>query len=540
MPKKKTVASLQSLCLEYVADNMEDIWAKVYSADDNLDSNHLNDTVGPFSILVGPQVQELFRLMRRRGRLTSAVLHLLLVPQLTELDMSSCPQQVRGSLLHLITVKCKNLSSLDLHGCDQIPADALVNLVTSLPCLKKLCLSQTQCDTQVLSAVGSCCPKLCKLDIKECVKLSADSLFYLTYNPLSQSFCSQDLQVLETGPQGPGMNRHDVIWALVFVLLALPRLETLFHNDIAEALCLIYMQQFDDAQIPVGFPALQDMTWDKMANFPNQENSRIMLGLKEIFRVDDYSWPMAQAVCPRLEKVSVNFATRAVLDLNIWSCRHLSHLTISCRERRDMRELLPVVTHLGSQLQSLSVNGFSFREKFSFHALLSHCLNLQKLRIHFRSPVMHGPGTDPKLEALELDFSLSPHEFPWLHDFSLKHLDTMIPLASQNIVLLKESLQYLLKHSPSLVKLQLAGLPFSLDEVFEKILEPPGAALASLQQLTLAKTSVSLGTIYKLLSLDNELCFLELFLCSGIHWKEYAGLLHMVSTEGLKLDIKWI
>nr|XP_008121892.1 PREDICTED: uncharacterized protein LOC100552956 isoform X2 [Anolis carolinensis] len=461
MPKKKTVASLQSLCLEYVADNMEDIWAKVYSADDNLDSNHLNDTVGPFSILVGPQVQELFRLMRRRGRLTSAVLHLLLVPQLTELDMSSCPQQVRGSLLHLITVKCK-------------------------------------------------------------------------------SFCSQDLQVLETGPQGPGMNRHDVIWALVFVLLALPRLETLFHNDIAEALCLIYMQQFDDAQIPVGFPALQDMTWDKMANFPNQENSRIMLGLKEIFRVDDYSWPMAQAVCPRLEKVSVNFATRAVLDLNIWSCRHLSHLTISCRERRDMRELLPVVTHLGSQLQSLSVNGFSFREKFSFHALLSHCLNLQKLRIHFRSPVMHGPGTDPKLEALELDFSLSPHEFPWLHDFSLKHLDTMIPLASQNIVLLKESLQYLLKHSPSLVKLQLAGLPFSLDEVFEKILEPPGAALASLQQLTLAKTSVSLGTIYKLLSLDNELCFLELFLCSGIHWKEYAGLLHMVSTEGLKLDIKWI
>ncbi|KAH0630465.1 hypothetical protein JD844_013506 [Phrynosoma platyrhinos] len=472
----------------------------------------------------GSLVQELFQLMQKRGRLTSAVLRLFLVPQLMELDLSLCPNQ--------------NLSSLDLHGCNEIPAAGLVELVMALPCLKKLRLSQTQCNTQVLTAVGSCCQQLCHLDIRECVGLSPDSLFYLTYDPFSQSFCSQSLEVLEAGPQPAGTNAQDVIWALVFVLLALPNLEGLFHNDIAEAMCLIYMQRFDNAWIPPGFPSLEDMTWAKSSNLPDQRRPRVMLGLKEITCLDEHSWPMAHAICPCLEKVSVTFTTRAILGLRFWTCCHLTHLTIGCRGRRDMRELLPVAANLRDHLQSFSISGFSFRDKLSFHVLLSHCLNLQKLSIHFRSPVMQGPRIEPKIAALSWDFSLPPHQFPRLCRFSLRHMDTMIPLPSQHIGLLKECLVSLLKHSPCLVNVELAGLPFALDEVLTDVLEPPGTALVHLCRLTLAENSVSLSTIRRLLSSDNELCYLELFLCSGIHWREYAELLQIVSNEGLKLDIK--
>uniref|UniRef100_A0A8C5SDM1 Uncharacterized protein n=1 Tax=Laticauda laticaudata TaxID=8630 RepID=A0A8C5SDM1_LATLA len=87
-----------------------------------------------------------------------------------------------------------NLSLLYLQRCSRIPSDALVDLIESLPSLKKLDLSDTQCNTQVLSAVGSTCRHLCELNISDCKRLSPDSLFHLAYDVTAGSFSCQGLQ----------------------------------------------------------------------------------------------------------------------------------------------------------------------------------------------------------------------------------------------------------------------------------------------------------------------------------------------------------
>lgn len=50
MPKRRSIRSLERLCLENVAGNMQQLWAKDY-ADNYLDEYHFRYIMGPFSEL---------------------------------------------------------------------------------------------------------------------------------------------------------------------------------------------------------------------------------------------------------------------------------------------------------------------------------------------------------------------------------------------------------------------------------------------------------------------------------------------------------
>uniref|UniRef100_A0A8C5SFQ5 F-box/LRR-repeat protein 15-like leucin rich repeat domain-containing protein n=1 Tax=Laticauda laticaudata TaxID=8630 RepID=A0A8C5SFQ5_LATLA len=193
MPKRKAARPLRALCLENVAANMQLLWAKDY-AERSLDEHRFRYLLGPFNDLAGCLVRELIDFMGIKRRVTRPVLHLLLVPQLTELDLGRCSQLVTKDVAQMISSRCKNLSLLYLQRCSRIPSDALVDLIESLPSLKKLDLSDTQCNTQVLSAVGSTCRHLCELNISDCKRLSPDSLFHLAYDVTAGSFSCQGLQ----------------------------------------------------------------------------------------------------------------------------------------------------------------------------------------------------------------------------------------------------------------------------------------------------------------------------------------------------------
>ncbi|XP_042304109.1 uncharacterized protein LOC121920894 isoform X2 [Sceloporus undulatus] len=107
MPKRKSVPSLEKLCLENVVKNMERLWLKHCAMDGSLDRDHSHDMKGPFSILAGSLLHELLNIMRKRKLMSPALLHLFFLPQLKELNLRPWSQQIGGTIAHIISVRCK-------------------------------------------------------------------------------------------------------------------------------------------------------------------------------------------------------------------------------------------------------------------------------------------------------------------------------------------------------------------------------------------------------------------------------------------------
>ncbi|XP_032079417.1 uncharacterized protein LOC116512863 [Thamnophis elegans] len=533
MPKRKAARPLRALCLENVAANMQQLWAKDY-VERSLDEQRFRYVLGPFSDLAGCLVQELIEFLGIKRRVTRPVLHLLLVPQLTELHLRRCSQLVTKDVAQMISSRCKNLSVLNLDSCSRIPSDALVSLIESLPSLKKLDLSDTQCNTQVLSAVGSTCRHLSELNITDCKRLSAESLFHLAYDVTAGSFSCQGLQLLLVDGLEPSGRSRDLIWALAFVLLALPSLLFVENEFVSDALQEILDQQFAAAQVAPRFPSLKELVQRRMAMRTDQTGSRLTLPLKELLEVEETFLPTVCAVCPHLTKAVVLLDDGSALSPAFYTWRTLTNLTLDCSRPRNLAELLPVAAVLGAQMQFLSVDGFYVRDELSFHTLLNRCPNLQKFTASiFLS--LRGQGRPPP----EQEAVLTPPRFSHLTEFTLSlcHLHTSAP--SQPIPRLRANLLSVLQNSPCLETLELFYLPFGLDEVFEKVLEPRGAALVRLCDLFLLQCQVSISTIHLLLAADNQLNSLHLDKCPDIYRGDYEELLRKVSREGLDLHIEW-
>ncbi|XP_070612897.1 uncharacterized protein [Erythrolamprus reginae] len=526
MPRKKAARRLRELCLESVAANMQLVWAK--------DEQRFRHPHGPFGDLAGCLVRELIEFLGTKQVMTRPVLHLLLAPQLTELDLQKCSQLVTADVAQMISSRCKNLSVLYLQDCSRIPSKALVDLVKSLPSLKKLDLSDTQCDSQVLSAVGSTCRHLCELNISDCKQLSADSLFHLAYDVTAGAFSCQALQLLFADCLEPSENSRDLVWALAFVLLALPALHFLENEYVSEALQEISSQRFPALPAHPRVPSLEELVRRRVAMRAGQDGPRLTLPLKEILEVDEALLPTICALCPQLAKATVLLFEGSALSPAFYTWRTLSDLTLDCSGPRKLAELLPVVAALGAQLHTLSIDGFYVREDVSFHTLLRRCPNLRK----FSATIFlflrdEGGGGPPEQEA-----ALAPPRFPHLAEFtlSLAHLHTSSP--SQPIPRIRASLLCVLQNSPRLRSLDLYSLPFGLDEVFERVLEPRGAALAELGYLSLHECQVSRATLHCLLAADNQLHELHLNKCPDLGRADYEELRRKASQEGLALNIE--
>ncbi|XP_034994844.1 uncharacterized protein LOC118096765 [Zootoca vivipara] len=544
MPRRKEVPPLQRLCLENVAGNMSCLWLKDY-ADKYLDEYHFRYIMGPFSELAGSVVQELLQLMGQSGRLTRPMLHLLLVPHLTQLSLSTCPKLVTKAITDIITVRCKNLSFLDLRGCSRIPADSLVDLAELLPGLLKLNLSGTQCNTAVLSAVGSSCRRLRELDISACARLSGSSLLHLAYDSTAGAFCCPALQVLAASDLEPSASGQDLLWALVFLLLALPSLKSLASSLVTDAVCLVHHQDFRRAQIPLHFPSLEELARRHRApSFTGEGSAKLTLPLREMLEVSEESLPAICAACPYVARATVFLADRPGKGQSpLLSWHRLAHLTLSCQETRHLGELLPLASTQGSQLQTLSLGGFSLKDPLSFPTLLSHCPNLRELSASFCAPQLpscHWEAGANGDGGLDLDVGLLPlRKFPRLCDFRLIFSAPDTPWPSLHAAVLSATLLPLLRNSPCLETLELIHMSFPLDGLFQKVLETPSTPLAHLRKLSLAHSQVSAQTAHLLLSSESQLGQLDLQGCPDVTRGDYDQLLRRVRRERLDLLVLW-
>ncbi|XP_074848256.1 uncharacterized protein LOC142012283 [Carettochelys insculpta] len=546
MPKRKAVASLSSLCLGNVAQHMQSVWVRDYS-ENYLDEYHFRYIMGPFNELASCLVQDLLRLLGESRRLTRAMLHLLLVPHLTALNLRTCPGLVSNAITQLIAVRCKNLSCLELSGCSRVPAAALVELAEGLPGLTKLGLAETQANTQVLAAVGACCRRLRELDISHCQKVAPGSLLHLAYDPTESVWCCPALRVLLARgiePQGPG---QDLLGALAFLLLALPSLEFLANSHLPEALCLIHTRQIHGPPPAVGFPSLEALAQSRLGPHAAGGNSWLTLPLRRAEEVEGPFLATFCSVCPEVAEVAVFLGDDPAPGWGSLAWSRLTQLTVNCTGRRErgLAEMLPVVQGLGARLQSLSLHGFSFDNEFSFCALLNCCPNLCAFSSHLSVPTMPPqpapavPNGEPAAEPQGWELDMLCHPLLKLRHFSLGLASSPAPLPRQHTAVLGASLAYLLSRAHSLETVALLSIPFSLDGVFQRALAAPSTTLPNLRELSLAESQVSSLTVHSLLALDNGLRSLNLAGCPAIHRRDYDQLLRVVRKECLELDIRW-
>ncbi|XP_026200137.1 uncharacterized protein si:ch211-214j8.12 [Anabas testudineus] len=284
-----SVLSLTRLCLLSLADNMKEVWAKDY-ADNYLDHYTFRHIMGPFNLLPGELVEELMWLLGTRQQLSRAALHLLLVPQLRSLSLEMCPGLITSALCTHIAARCQGLWSLDLSGAQQLPSKVLSETLCCLPNLRSLSLAGMPCDRYLIRKIAYCCRLLRHLDVSRCHLLSPAALLSLGGgafcssshpSPVSVSSSCSDPSISSImAPLSPlplssllaldigfGEQEEDPMAAAAYLLLALPGLERLALEGLAQACCLIEHREFSQTNEFAdreGIPRLEEVWRERM------------------------------------------------------------------------------------------------------------------------------------------------------------------------------------------------------------------------------------------------------------------------------------
>uniref|UniRef100_A0A9J8BG58 dihydrofolate reductase n=1 Tax=Cyprinus carpio carpio TaxID=630221 RepID=A0A9J8BG58_CYPCA len=286
-------SKLTGLCLQSLAENMKEMWVKDY-AQKYMDQYFFRYVMGPFSSLPGELLEELLCILSSRNLLTRAALHLLLLPQLSWLSLTSACSLVNANLCSLIKIRCQNLQSLDLSGAQNISASVLCELLGSQHRLSFLSLAGTLCDQRVISVVCRQCPKLKHLDVSQCLHLTPAGLLPLAYQEpfVKNANIFSSLLALDIGL---AENESDAVAAVAFLLLSLPGLQRLAVEGLGQACVLIQNKQFElteEFTSREGVPLLKDL-WAKRTQEDHlKESSLLSTDGEESFtlegKIDEY------------------------------------------------------------------------------------------------------------------------------------------------------------------------------------------------------------------------------------------------------------
>ncbi|XP_040275387.1 uncharacterized protein LOC120990565 [Bufo bufo] len=540
------VTSLTSLCLQNIAENMESVWMTDYT-DKYMEKYNFMYIEGPFNQLAGPLVQELIRILGDSHKLTKAGLHLLLHPHLTELSLRSCAGLVNKAMVQLVTMRCKFLTSLDLHSCNRVPAASLASLVERLPRLQKLCLSDTQSDSLVLVAIGTFCQRLRELDVSRCKKISPSSLLSLVYNVRSGQFCCQPLRVLLLQDVMPQGDPEQWVYALCFILLALPSIEQLTNPYLADAMSLLYQRNFSTAGFPPkDFPSLAEVARSRPRRERNgavrMEDVRTaaqdtMLCLKKLEDLEEENVSTLGSLCLGLQEVTISLGNQTERSWSLLQWPNLTHLTLHCPEhpQRKLEEILSSIHPISQSLRLLSLQNLLWCHEDSLSTLLTLCPNLQSFQSHVtvvHRTVLHNA---PELRP----WPGTPLPLPHLHTFSLllEGEDALPPIFQHKLGGLLVSL---LKGSPKLESLSLYRIPALLDAVFEVVYgSQESEPLRRLREVSLCSCNITQWGASLILRAKNDLKTLDLSHCKDVTCRDFHHLQERVQRDKRSVNITW-
>ncbi|XP_071949246.1 uncharacterized protein [Antedon mediterranea] len=226
MPKCKSVATLQQICLQFVGNNM-DFWCRNF-----VDNYKVMKTykyfIGPFDDLSSNMSEKIMVHLMVERNLKKPYLHLLINHSLVNLDLSGCPMLVKDDIINLAKFRCKSLTSINLSNCMQVKRGTLVSLAEAYPNLMSLNLNGTNCKEEAAKAVFKHCTMVTDLILSNC-QLNDDDLAVLI-NSVKEKRTHSNLRKLS-------LSNTDVTHqALITVLRNLPWVVVLEHFDLTKSL----------------------------------------------------------------------------------------------------------------------------------------------------------------------------------------------------------------------------------------------------------------------------------------------------------------
>ncbi|XP_078411876.1 uncharacterized protein LOC144688797 [Cetorhinus maximus] len=574
MPRRQRVPALKQLSLSNMAANMKDVWAKDY-VDNYLNEYHFLHIMGPFndlalyncsktslSLFTSPSAIKTYVLFACRSEDVRA----RMIVMECGMEMWEWVHGTSGEVsLSCMSIRClctfictdphvfpvlQGLTALDLHGCSRIQSSILVDLIGCLPRLRKLTLSSTQCNSQVLSVIGSTCRELRELDVSGCKEVTSLGLLRLMYHQTGAALNSLQLRKLLTeGIRLSPDNDAQHVTAMAFLLLALPRLEYVTHTFLAEALTLIHGQLFGKGQHFLrsqGFPSLQEVAGLRLASGVGAWQTALNLRRLDVVLGQDL--PILTSTCREVAEATISLGDelRDLRHLHSWT--QLTCLTVECSGfyRRTLSDMIPVLSSLGPQLRLLSLQNFHYHLETSLSHILGFCPHLRVFQAQIHLPPQNGDSPpveedsddddDDQLQDKNRLFGTN-WQLLQLKDFSLRILDSS-PLTRSFQLSIRATLVRALQGSPELSKLSLINVPVPLDKVFRNVLEQP-ASLVQLSELCLAHSSVSSAAVHLLMAAHNQLASLDLRRCRDVHRRHYDQFVEDAKRSKFDLKISW-
>nr|XP_009857812.1 uncharacterized protein LOC104265463 [Ciona intestinalis] len=171
MPRRQIPRSLREMSISNIADNMNKVWSSDYR--EQYGSNQLRYIIGPFDCLDGDSVSRILERICARRKMTRLYLQLLIVPNISVLDLKMCNSLVNDALINVIITRCVKLTNLNLANCNRVSSQKLAAIVLQFcKTLQTLDVSHTNFDDNTAKVVGQNCKVLSVLNISGSSRLS--------------------------------------------------------------------------------------------------------------------------------------------------------------------------------------------------------------------------------------------------------------------------------------------------------------------------------------------------------------------------------
>lgn len=354
------------------------------------------------------------------------------------------------------------------------------------------------------------------------------------------------LLLRDVKPQG---NPEHWVYALCFVLLALPGLEQLANPSLADAMRLLHLRNLSPSGFPPeNFPSLVEVVRTRAGQGSKSDGPVSMedvrtavqdttLRLKKLEDLNEEDVSTLASLCQGLKEVAISLGNQPEHSWSLIPWPSLTHLILHCPEhpQRSLEEILTILHPIGKNLRLLSLQNLLWCQEESLSTLFTWCPNLQSFQGHFTVHRHIVPHNAPELAP----WPGNPLPLPHLHTFSLllEEKDAMQPIFKHNLGGLLVSL---LKGCPKLESLSLCRIPALLDGVFEVVYgSDQPQPLQILREVSLCNSNITQWGASLILRAKNDLKTLDLSHCKDVTCRDYHHLQERARKDKRKVRITW-
>ncbi|XP_072027271.1 uncharacterized protein [Amphiura filiformis] len=517
MPKRHLIPTLERLCLQNIASNMNG-WTRHYE-DNYMGKGVYRYILGPFDILGSHMVEELTDLLLQQRKLTKAALHLLLNGgKFRYLNLSMCHKLVTDDEIYLIS-KCKKLKSLNLSGCKRISQPALCLLAQCLQNINSLDLSSTAVDRQVMQQLLSNSQDLVELRLQKC-GVSDEDLRGICWVASQRQY---GMKILMLDVSHTYVTRKGVSE----VLKKMPQLQVVRYPGIFDCLFESYLpDNFQDTSIDqeeLELIIAKVMSSNQMGQY--QMRSLVSEDFAHIPNAMLFLLPL---LCPHITHVDLRLTT-GFDDMGLRqlsSLMKLRELELCCQHNGSSNitfdgGVIPLLSKRGDRIEKLGLHDVDDTDLL---LVCNMCPNLRGLNIFMMHEDAHFSSSSPSHHHARL--------CPGLQDLNIwsKHGD---------LTLTPSSITHILSCSTELRELNLIRTDTLTDYVLLEVMQRN--PFRKLENLSLHECNAVSGEVLTqfLFNEANNLHKVKLMHCRDTTRRDFAMWKNMAEEQHYDLTIEW-